>query len=79
LAKKYIKGIAWYFLHPKEKSETEFKIKSKIKEINKKLIKAGMTNESLVELEQRAKRFAETPVDKMNSDQWELLVKLMFL
>lgn len=79
LAKKYINGTAWYFLHPNDNNERSKVIKEKIKKLHASLLSAGLTEEQLKILRQKANKFLETPEKDLTPEQFVLLVKLVFL
>ena len=79
LAKRYIKGVAWYFIHSKDSGEKVGRVMSKIRIIHDDLKKIGLTDEDLLSLEKKAKKFVNTPEKDMSAEQYELLAKLVFL
>ena len=79
LAKKYINGTAWYFLHPTQNDERSYTVKERVKELHNRLLVCGLSVEDLDTLRKKARRFIDTPTSGMTIEQFVLLVKLIFL
>lgn len=79
LAKKYINGTAWYFLHPEQNDERAYEVKERIKELHNRLLVEGLKEDDLSLLRKKAKKFINKETKEMTGEQFLLLTKLIFL
>ena len=77
IARKYIRGIVCYHLNSHRPDVIE-KIKANIKRNHQALKNLGLTEEQLKIYQQKAKKFVDTPTKEMTTEQFELIVDMIF-